>query len=137
MKDRKFIVNVRFKISGEIPEYVTEEHIKSNIEDNINRDVYLHGEYYNEDQEWLLGGDADVDIELKEYSVVYDESPFCEHCGKNHKDFAATISIGGISFCTTCANYDDDFDDKEIKEIEKIEKKELKKYYKKKLKELE
>jgi len=136
---KTYLVTAKFKLRGNIPSIVEEEHIKKNIEGMLSSNaVVLAGEYYGDcDEEWEMYVE-DAQVELDEFKVVYTDEPFCEHCGKNHTDFAAEISKDGTSWCLNCYTADEhSLSDKEIKGIQKEEKRLKKEHYKKKLKELD
>lgn len=140
---KTFVLTVKFRMSGALPDMVTKEHICSNVYDAIQGavgEVELSGEYYGDiDDEWEIYLNGEIWIDAEEISVWVGSSPFCEYCGERHSDIGAEISNGGTSWCLDCytSNPDHRLSDEDIKVIrEKI--KELKKdYYKKKIKEID
>ena len=139
MKNRNFIVNITLKMSGEFPSDVDEEFLAQEIAENIHCESHFaygeHGDY-----EYFIGTtskEEEIDVNVKEYLVSYNDNPYCEHCGQNHSDFAATINLDGTNWCATCAEGAGYFNEEELEEICKKEKKGLKNHYKNKLKELE
>ena len=137
--DRDFIVTVTFKMRGEVPKTIPEEYIADCVaqdfrcETQFSYDEESFEEYYMAQ----IGDESTVSVKVREFSVCYDEKPFCEHCGDGHKDFGATISLDGVNWCIDCVCLEDDFTEYEIEQMRKKEKEGLKEYYKNKLKELE
>jgi hypothetical protein len=144
-KNRTYIVTATFKISGFLPDKVTEEHIKGNIISDIREavgDIALSSEYYgdDEDEEWEMFLEGDIELEMEEMAVKVCARPFCEHCGENHTDFGAEISDGGTSWCLDCylsGRNRTNLSKEDIEEIRKSVKKLKRKYLLKQLHELE
>ena len=68
--------------------------------------------------------------------IKYSSNPFCEHCGENFKDFAATIEIDGVYWCLTCASYNNPISREDLEAIEEVERELTIKYYQEKIEEL-
>lgn len=132
-KNRTYIVTAKFKMSGFLPDKVTEEHIKSNIEDQLRKavsEVALSSEYYDEesepDEEWAVYLEDEVKIEMNEMAVRICNHPFCEHCGERYTDFGVEIFDGGTSWCLDCylsGSNRENLSEEDIKEIRKRAKK--------------
>jgi len=137
MKNRNFIVTIKVKMSGEVPDNAGEGIVEDAIIDNIDFDTeFRFGEDENE-VFFIKAKEDSIEVIAEQYSITYSDNPSCEHCGDRHSSYAATINIGGINWCINCANSYENFSGKEVKDILKEEKKGLKKYYQSKLKELD
>jgi hypothetical protein len=130
---------------GVLPDFVTKEHIESNIQDVIDEavgDVALSSEYYdmNDDIEWEIYLEGKVKIQSKEFSIDICEDPFCEHCGERHTDFGIEVRDDGTAWCIDCFLSGSDADDvlskEELSDLYKREKKLKIEHYKEKLKQL-
>lgn len=143
-KNRTYIVTAKFRISGFLPDKVTEGHIKSNIQSQMRdavSEIDLSSEYYDgeDDEEWGIYLDSDIELEMEQIVVRIGIHPFCEHCGENHEDFGIEISDGTTSWCLDCyLSYTNNFLTKEdIKEIRSKFKELKKKHLLRELEELE
>lgn len=137
---REFSVTAKFKISGnDIPDFISEEHIISNLKSSIGNavgEIELSSEWYDDSEDdsvWSLFLYDDINIELNEYSVNYSSEPFCEHCGERWTDFAAEINYGGTSWCLNCFETEGILTEEEIKEISKEQKRLKKEFYQQRL----
>lgn len=143
-KKISYVVTAKFKVSGILPSFIDKKHIEGNIRSEIEEavgEIALSSEYYDmdEDIEWGLYLEGDVNIDSDEFSIDICEEPFCEHCGERHTDFGIEVSDGGTSWCIDCflSGNDEFFSKEELDELYKREKKERREYLLKKLHELE
>lgn len=144
--NRTYIVTAKFKISGFLPDMVTEEHIihnlKAAIQDAVN-EIPLSSEYYQnyeEDEEWAVYLEDNIKIEMEQMSVRICSDPFCEHCGERYTDFGVEIFYDGTSWCLDCylsGSNREYLSEEDIKEIQKKLKELKKKHLLKQLHELE
>lgn len=131
-KNRTYIVTAKFKISGFLPDMVTEEHINHNlkavIQDAVN-EIPLSSEYYQnyeEDEEWAVYLEDNIKIEMEQMKVRICSHPFCEHCGERYTDFGVEIFDGSTSWCLDCylsGSDRENLSEEDIKEIRKRVKK--------------
>jgi hypothetical protein len=63
---RTYEVTAKFKISGNVPSFIEEEHIKGKIEGKLEEmSIALHGEYYGDiDEEWEMYVDEGAKVRL-------------------------------------------------------------------------
>jgi len=106
-KNRTYIVTAKFKMSGFLPDRVSEEHIKSNIQSAIQdavSEIALSSEYYDDedDEEWGIYLEDNAKIDLETMRIRICELPFCEHCGEGYTDFGIEIFDGVTSWCLDC-----------------------------------
>lgn len=143
-KNRTYVINSKFKISGFLPDRVSEEHIKSNIRYQIRdavSEIALSSEYYEneDDEEWGMYLESDIELEMDQVVVRIGKHPFCEHCGEGYADFGIEIFDGATSWCLDCysSNTNSFLTKEEINEIRSKFKELKKKQLLKELKELE
>ena len=140
-----YLVTARFRVYGNPHHHLSDEHLKSNIAAAVDEgvgEIEFSGEWYDSQEDWVdaLFQEGYTKVELKEFSVSYSESPFCEHCGERHQDFGIMIGDGGTYWCFSCflsGDGSDFFSEKEIEEMWAEEKRLRKEFYKKKLKEMD
>lgn len=146
--DRSFFATIRFRISGNVPSFIEDEHIVSKIESILEDKggIALSGEYYfsgdgeEAEQEWEMDIDTDsIRTEICELNYQFTDHPFCEQCGENFKDFALVFADGGTHVCLNCFSslHDGIFTESEMNQWEEQENKERVKYLKAQLKEAE
>lgn len=65
---RTYEVTAKFKITGNLPEFIEKEHIKGKIENKLQEmAICLHGEYYGDiDEEWEMYVEEEPKIRLEE-----------------------------------------------------------------------
>jgi len=137
---KEYLVTLNLKLSGVLPDTISEDHIKNNLIHKIQSecsDITLSGEYYGDyDDQWLVCVDGDIDAEITEYKINYSENPFCEHCGDNYTDFGVEINVGGTSWCLDCFSNNETLSENEYENILLLEKNKRKKYLQNKVKKL-
>ena len=126
---RTFTVKATMVVSGDIPRVVIEDHIRTNLEEELDGlEIEIHGEAYNADEVWAVFT-SEVKLEVNEIGVEFKNNPFCEGCGERHADFAAEIYVGGTGWCINCAEANGDITKSFAREIKKKEGKLLREYY--------
>jgi len=79
------------------------------------------------------------EVTVEDFSITYDDSPFCECCGERFADFGVMFHIDGTSWCANCFKDmpENFYTKKEFAKILKKEKQLTKEYYKNQIKRIE